>query len=137
MDFRRRGEALTLNSAPFIADKTSVQQGYVTSEPFAIEREGGFRPKLFLAADYGYRSYSTTIAFVTHSVYESVCLATRIVLTAARPGRIVEEIPIDPDPPRHQDLRIGAAYLELCQRASRALAGAAAETSPRDGSQSA
>ena len=29
-------------SAPFIADPLSVQQGYVTSEPFAIEREGGF-----------------------------------------------------------------------------------------------
>jgi NitT/TauT family transport system substrate-binding protein len=51
----------TFNSAPFIADKTSIQQGYVTSEPFAIAHEGGFKPNVFLAADYGYRSYSTTI----------------------------------------------------------------------------
>jgi NitT/TauT family transport system substrate-binding protein len=48
------------NSAPFIADKGSIQQGYVTSEPFEIERQG-FRPNVFLLADYGYESYSTTI----------------------------------------------------------------------------
>lgn len=83
------------------------------------------------------RELATTIAFVTHSVYESVYLATRIVVMAARPGRIVEEISIDPDLPRNQDLRISAAYMELCQRASRALAGAAAETSPKDGGKSA
>jgi NitT/TauT family transport system substrate-binding protein len=51
----------TFNSAPFVAEKTSIQQGYVTSEPFAIETEGGFKPNVFLAADYGYQSYSTTI----------------------------------------------------------------------------
>ena len=48
-------------STPFLADKTSVQQGYVTSEPFEIERKGGFRPNVFLLADHGYESYSTTI----------------------------------------------------------------------------
>ncbi len=51
----------TFNSAPFIADKNSIQQGYVTSEPYAIARQGGFKPNVFLAADYGYQSYSTTI----------------------------------------------------------------------------
>ncbi len=51
----------TFNPAPFIADKRSAQQGYVTSEPFAIEREGGFKPKIFLLADYGFDTYSTTI----------------------------------------------------------------------------
>jgi len=51
----------TFNSAPFIADKHSIEQGYVTSEPFAIERQGGFKPNVFLLADYGYDSYSTTI----------------------------------------------------------------------------
>lgn len=49
------------NSAPFIGDKTSIQQGYATSEPFEIERQGGFRPNVFLIADYGYESYSTLI----------------------------------------------------------------------------
>ena len=51
----------TFNSAPFMADKHSIEQGYVTSEPFAIERQGGFKPNVFLLADYGYDSYSTTI----------------------------------------------------------------------------
>jgi NitT/TauT family transport system substrate-binding protein len=49
------------NAAPFLADKHSIEQGYVTSEPFEIEREGKFKPNVFLLADYGYDSYSTTI----------------------------------------------------------------------------
>jgi NitT/TauT family transport system substrate-binding protein len=49
------------NAAPFIRDRNSIQQGYATSEPFAIEREGGFRPNVFLLADSGYDSYSTLI----------------------------------------------------------------------------
>jgi NitT/TauT family transport system substrate-binding protein len=36
-------------------------QGYVTSEPFAIEKQAGFKPKVFLLADYGFNSYSTLI----------------------------------------------------------------------------
>jgi len=52
----------TFSPAPFIADKQSVQQGYVTSEPFAIEREAGWAPKVFLLADAGYDPYSTTIS---------------------------------------------------------------------------
>ena len=51
----------TFNPAPFIANKKSIQQGYVTSEPYAVEKEGGFMPNQFLLADYGYNTYSTTI----------------------------------------------------------------------------
>lgn len=51
----------TFNPGPFIADKDMAQQGYLTSEPLAIEREGGFQPKVFLLADNGYEPYSTTI----------------------------------------------------------------------------
>ncbi len=51
----------TFNPAPFLADPTAIQQGYLTSEPFAVEREGGFTPKVFLLADAGYDTYSTTI----------------------------------------------------------------------------
>ncbi|HSI41692.1 MAG TPA: ABC transporter substrate-binding protein [Xanthobacteraceae bacterium] len=51
----------TFNAAPFLADKNSAMQGYITSEPYAIEREGGFKPKLFLLADQGFSTYSTTI----------------------------------------------------------------------------
>ena len=45
---------------PFLADKTIVQQGYATSEPYSIEK-GGVKPKLFLLADYGYPPYAETI----------------------------------------------------------------------------
>ncbi|MBS3649563.1 ABC transporter substrate-binding protein [Pseudaminobacter sp. 19-2017] len=51
----------TFNPAPFIANKKSVQQGYVTSEPFAVEKEGGFVPNQFLLADNGFNAYATTI----------------------------------------------------------------------------
>ena len=51
----------TFNSAPFLADPQSAQQGYVTAEPFAIQREGGFEPVVLLMADAGYDSYSTLI----------------------------------------------------------------------------
>jgi NitT/TauT family transport system substrate-binding protein len=49
------------NPGPFIADKDSIQQGYVTSEPFAVAREGHFKPNIFLLADQGYATYATTI----------------------------------------------------------------------------
>ncbi|WP_407660365.1 ABC transporter substrate-binding protein [Kaistia algarum] len=51
----------TFNPAPFLADKNSAQQGYITSEPFEIEKQGGFKPKLFLLADSGFNTYSTLI----------------------------------------------------------------------------
>jgi NitT/TauT family transport system substrate-binding protein len=51
----------TFNPQPFLADKMSAMQGYVTSEPFAIEKQAGFKPKVFLLADFGFSSYSTLI----------------------------------------------------------------------------
>jgi NitT/TauT family transport system substrate-binding protein len=51
----------TFNPQPFLADRNSVMQGYVTSEPYAIEKETGVKPKIFLIADYGFSSYSTLI----------------------------------------------------------------------------
>jgi NitT/TauT family transport system substrate-binding protein len=51
----------TFNSAPFIADKLSIQQAYVTSEPFAIEKLGGFKPNVFMLYDYGLNGYASTI----------------------------------------------------------------------------
>jgi NitT/TauT family transport system substrate-binding protein len=49
------------NSATFISDPHSIQQGYVTSEPFSVEQQGHFKPNIFLLSDYGYSSYATTI----------------------------------------------------------------------------
>jgi NitT/TauT family transport system substrate-binding protein len=51
----------TFNSQPFLADKRSAMQGYLTSEPYAIEAVAGFAPKVFLLADAGFDPYSTTI----------------------------------------------------------------------------
>jgi NitT/TauT family transport system substrate-binding protein len=51
----------TFNSAPFLADKNTGQQGYVTSEPYAIQKEAGFKPDLWLLADEGFDTYATTI----------------------------------------------------------------------------
>ena len=51
----------TFNPQPFLADKNSAMQGYVTSEPYAIETQGHFKPTLFLLADQGFNSYSTLI----------------------------------------------------------------------------
>ncbi len=49
------------NSAPFLADKRMVQQGYATAEPISIEKVTGTPPKVFLLADHGWSTYSTTI----------------------------------------------------------------------------
>jgi len=51
----------TFNPQPFLTDKRSAMQGYVTSEPYAIEKFGGFKPKMFLLADHGFDPYSTLI----------------------------------------------------------------------------
>ena len=49
----------TFNPQPFLVDKKSAMQGYVTSEPFAVEKAGKFKPKIFLLADHGFNTYST------------------------------------------------------------------------------
>ena len=51
----------TSNPQPFLADKKSAMQGYLTSEPYAVEKVAGFKPKVFLIADQGFNSYSTLI----------------------------------------------------------------------------
>ena len=69
----------TFNPAPFLADPSMVQQGYVTSEPFAVEREGGFKPQVFLLADAGYDTYSTTIETSWQLVEDDPDLVQRFV----------------------------------------------------------
>ena len=51
----------TFNPQPFIANKQSAMQGYVTSEPYAVEKAAKFEPDIVLLADYGFNSYSTLI----------------------------------------------------------------------------
>jgi len=60
----------TFNIQPFIADKNVVQQGYLSSEPYAIEKEAKFKPNTFLLSDYGWPPYSTTIVCMEKTIQE-------------------------------------------------------------------
>jgi NitT/TauT family transport system substrate-binding protein len=51
----------TFNPQPFLANRQSAMQGYVSSEPYAIEKTAGFKPGIILLADYGFNGYSTLI----------------------------------------------------------------------------
>lgn len=51
----------TFNPQPFLADKKSAMQGYVSSEPFSVEKIGKFKPTIILLADQGFNTYSTLI----------------------------------------------------------------------------
>jgi NitT/TauT family transport system substrate-binding protein len=51
----------SFNPAPFLADKRAAQQGYVTSEPYTIEKQAGLKPKVFLLADEGYPGYAAMV----------------------------------------------------------------------------
>jgi NitT/TauT family transport system substrate-binding protein len=69
----------TFNPAPFIADKNAVQQGYVTSEPYAIEQQAGFKPEVLMLADSGYDTYSTIIQTRAQMVEKHPDLVQRFV----------------------------------------------------------
>jgi NitT/TauT family transport system substrate-binding protein len=60
----------TFNIQPFVADKNVVQQGYLSSEPYAIEKEAKFKPSVFLLSDFGWPPYSTTIVCMEKTVRE-------------------------------------------------------------------
>jgi NitT/TauT family transport system ATP-binding protein len=71
-----------------------------------------------------WRAQGFTVVFVTHSVWESVYLSTRIAILSARPGRIVGEVDVDATAPRDAEFRESAAYLQTCRRVSETLAEA-------------
>src|SRR5215467_12021127 len=66
----------------------------------------------------------STVVFVTHSVFESVYLSTRIAVMTPRPGRIAAELPIDLPQPRERALRTSPDYVALCAAVSQRLAQA-------------
>jgi NitT/TauT family transport system substrate-binding protein len=51
----------TFNIQPFVADRNVVQQGYLSSEPYAIEKQAGFKPTALLLSDHGWPPYTTTV----------------------------------------------------------------------------
>ena len=62
-----------------------------------------------------------TVVFVTHSVFESVYLSSRILVMTARPGRVAAELPIPAPVPRPAGFRTSAPYAALCREAMQAL----------------
>jgi NitT/TauT family transport system ATP-binding protein len=68
----------------------------------------------------------TTVVFVTHSVFESVYLSSRIAVMGARGGRVVSELAIDAPYPREANFRTSAEYAASCRKVSEALARAIA-----------
>ena len=62
-----------------------------------------------------------TVIFVTHSVFESVFLSDRIVVMAARPGRVIRELVVDAPYPRTEAFRTSADYAAHCRATSQAL----------------
>jgi NitT/TauT family transport system substrate-binding protein len=73
----------TFNAQPFLADKNSAMQGYVTSEPYAVETQGGFKPKIFLLADHGFNTYSTLIETRRDLVEKNPSVVQRFVDASA------------------------------------------------------
>ena len=73
------------NMTPFLADKSAIQQGYLTSEPYAIELATGEKPVTILLADQGYQSYASLIATTRATIDAKPDLVQRFV-TATMEG---------------------------------------------------
>ena len=70
-----------------------------------------------------WKSLGLTVIFVTHSVFESVYLSSRVVVMAARPGRVVHDIALTGGYPRNAAYRMSPEYAESCRTVSKALEG--------------
>jgi len=113
--------------------RVSIARALVTNprlilmdEPFAaldeITRQKLNNDLLALKAKIG-----CTVIFVTHSVFESVFLSDRVVIMAARPGRVIRELTVDAPYPRDMVFRTSPAYASACREASDALVEAMGE----------
>ena len=67
------------NPQPFIASPQSAQQGYLTSEPYAVEKSADFKPNVILLADYGFNDYSTLVETRTEVIEKKPDLVQRFV----------------------------------------------------------
>ena len=111
--------------------RASIARALVTSpdlllmdEPFgALDEFTRQRLDVELLALWGTRKL--TVVFVTHSIVEAVFLSTRVVVMAARPGRIVASVPIDEPYPRTDAFRLKPAFAAQCQDLSQLVADAA------------
>jgi NitT/TauT family transport system substrate-binding protein len=69
----------TFNMQPFLADKKLIQQGYLGSEPFAIEQAAHFKPVVLLLADAGYPGYANIVTTSNKLVAEKPDLVQRFI----------------------------------------------------------
>ena len=72
----------TFNVQPFVADKNMVQQGYVTSEPYAIQK-AGVKANAFLFGDFGFPAYATTVTCMDKTVKERKAAVAAFVKASA------------------------------------------------------
>ena len=69
----------SFNLAPFLATKDAIQQGYLGSEPFSIERKAGFKPVVLLIADAGYPGYANIVTTSKKLIAEKPDVAQRFI----------------------------------------------------------
>jgi NitT/TauT family transport system ATP-binding protein len=62
-----------------------------------------------------------TVIFVTHNIYESVYLSNRVIVMAARPGRVVADLTIDVPYPRSEEFRTSPLYNQYCREVAACL----------------
>ena len=72
-------ESYNFNSQPFIDNPQSIQQGYLSSEPFAIKKAAGFEPVVHLLADHGFSAYANTIEASDQLITENPDLIKRFL----------------------------------------------------------
>ena len=65
---KEQRQPYTFNPAPFLADENLGMQGYLSSEPYLVTKEGGFTPEVFLIADAGYSTYATTVETMADTI---------------------------------------------------------------------
>ena len=75
-----------------------------------------------------WREKKLTVIFVTHSIHEAVFLSTRVIMMAARPGRIVEEVVIDEPYPRTHDFMVTPRFAEYARHLQDSLMKASIST---------
>jgi NitT/TauT family transport system ATP-binding protein len=115
----RVAEALALVGLSAFANQTRPKI-LLMDEPFAALDEIT-RTKLNDELLELFARQKLTVIFVTHSVYESVYLSTRIVVMSSRPGRVTADIPIEVPYPRTEEFRTSLLYNDRCRLVSAAL----------------